>query len=381
LKVGIIGANGFIGTRLTEQLYLTRFAEVRAIVRSYTALAGLSRLKIDYRIADGFDSKALLEAFVDCEVVVHCIAGNSETILGTIEPVYSAAQKAGVQRLIYLSSAMVHGQMPAPGTNEESHLDPRQMLPFNNAKVRAEKLLLKLRKKGRVEIVILRPGIVFGPRSTWIIKFISDLLKGDAFLINDGKGICNSIYIDNLIHAIKLAISEEDIDQNTFLLKDAEQITWADLYRPLTEYFGYDFQRITNIQPPFYITEGKDLLYRIKNTKLIKSVSSPVPKNYLISNPDASLSIEHDKKKSSQWRIPAEGNPTIDLERLLLYQCDYALPWKKAYKYLNYEPVFSFIDAMQRTIAWMEFAGYESKKKPKLFQNTHTPGIRIVNDE
>lgn len=202
MKVGIIGANGFIGTRLTEQFHLTRFAEVRAIVRSYTSLAGLSRFKLDYKIADALDYKSLTEAFTGCEVVVHCIAGDPDTILGSIQPVYSAAKNAGVQRLIYLSSAMVHGQMPAPGTDEESPLDPRQILPYNNAKVRAEKLLFKLRKKGKVEIIILRPGIVFGPRSAWITKFISDLLNGDAFLINYGKGICNSIYIDNLIHAI-----------------------------------------------------------------------------------------------------------------------------------------------------------------------------------
>ena len=76
-------------------------------------------------------------------------------------------------------------------------------------KVRAEWKLRKLRQQGNVELVILRPGIVFGPRSQWTAGFADDLLKNEAYLVDGGHGICNSIYVDNLVHAIHLALTAD----------------------------------------------------------------------------------------------------------------------------------------------------------------------------
>jgi nucleoside-diphosphate-sugar epimerase len=53
--------------------------------------------------------------------------------LGTLAPAYRAAQGAGVQRFIYLSTAAVHGQAPGPGTDETSPIRGGQLLPYNDA--------------------------------------------------------------------------------------------------------------------------------------------------------------------------------------------------------------------------------------------------------
>ena len=189
IKVAVVGANGFIGTRIVEMFTLNCFAEVRPVVQNYSSLARASRFNLDSRVADAFDQKALEAAFQGCDVVVHAVAGDIKTVLGTLRPVYGAAQKAGVHRLVYLSSASVHGQAPQPGTDEDSVLSDRQVLPYNNAKVRAERALSQLRSQGDVEIVILRPGIVFGPRSSWVSNFADHLLSGNAALLNRGQGI------------------------------------------------------------------------------------------------------------------------------------------------------------------------------------------------
>src|SRR5258705_363109 len=70
---------------------------------------------------------------------------------------------------------------------------------------RAERTLLALRADSSVELVMLRPGIVYGPRSRWTAGWADDLLAGRAYLIGDGAGICNAIYVDTLVHAIRLA--------------------------------------------------------------------------------------------------------------------------------------------------------------------------------
>ena len=163
MRVALVGANGFIGGRAVEMFHLNGLAEVRPVVRTVASLARLARFDLEGCVADAFDQTALRHAFAGCTVVVHAVAGDPGVILGTLAPVYRAAQAAGVRRLVYLSTASVHGQAPAPGTNEASSLSEDQPLAYNKAKVQAERELLKLRAQGAVEVVLLRPGIVWGP--------------------------------------------------------------------------------------------------------------------------------------------------------------------------------------------------------------------------
>jgi len=129
-------------------------------VRRVNALAGLSRFDLDGRIADARDADSMERALDGCETVVHCVAGDAATIERTVGPVYQAARRARVRRIVYLSSGSVHGQAPVAGTDEDTRLRDDQPIMYNNAKVRAERELLRLRKRGPVEVVILRPGIV-----------------------------------------------------------------------------------------------------------------------------------------------------------------------------------------------------------------------------
>lgn len=97
---------------------------------------------------------------------------------------------------------------------------------------------------------MLRPGIVFGPRSMWVTRVADELLSGTAYLVNEGNGICNSIYVDNLIHAIRLAMTATNVDGQAFLVGDREQVTWSDFYRPIAEALGIDFAQISHVASP-----------------------------------------------------------------------------------------------------------------------------------
>ncbi|MGL5080092.1 MAG: NAD-dependent epimerase/dehydratase family protein, partial [Microcoleaceae cyanobacterium] len=229
LKVGIIGASGLIGSRVTEVFALDKIAEVQPIVRDTSSLSHLLNLNLKSSVADALDSAALQKALTGCDLVIHCVAGSPWFIQQSAVAAYKAAENAKVQRFVYLSTASVHGQAPKPNTDETSSVGDRQFLAYNNAKVRAERELLRLRTQGSTEIVILRPGIVVGPGSSWVVGFANSLRLGTAYLVNSGKGICNSIYIDNLVHAVHLAMIAPNADRQAFLVGDAETVTWADL--------------------------------------------------------------------------------------------------------------------------------------------------------
>lgn len=363
LNVAILGANGFIGSRAVEMLHLGGLAEVRPIVRSLSRLARLSRFNLDCRVADAFDPFALRAAFEGCDVVVHAIAGDRKTIVESLAPTYQAAQAAGVRRLVYLSTASVHGQSPSPGTDETSPLDNQQPIEYNNSKVEAERQLRELRQTGSVEIVILRPGIVFGPRSFWISRFAADLLADNAYLVEGGRGICNSIYVDNLVHAIYLAMTTPDVDGEAFIVGDRETITWADFYQPVATALGRDLTQVHHVtyHPP--VPTRKDQVKAILSTPPCQAIWLLVPpklrKTLVMSFYRLWLSPP---PRPSPWEFPLPGQPTAlptaTLEMALLHQCQYKLPDHKARKMLGYEPIVPFSEACHRSIAWLAFAGY-----------------------
>jgi nucleoside-diphosphate-sugar epimerase len=356
LKLAIVGANGFIGSRAVELFHLRGLAEVRPIVRSLNSLARLSRFDLDCRVADARDQSALRAALEGCDGVIHSVSGDPAMILGSLAPVYLAAQQAGVKRFVYLSSASVHGQAPLPGTDESSPLNDRQPIAYNTAKVRAERRLLRLRETGAVELIILRPGIVVGPRSYWITSFASGLPCGSAYLVNHGRGICNSIYVDNLIHAIYLAATVPQANGHAFLVGDDETISWAELYRPIADALGFDLSQVCNLEYVKPRLSWRSLLHRIQSSAAARRI---VPRRL---RQVMRALLAREGPPASPWAYSGESAgrviPAATLEMALLQRCAYKLPHAKAKRLLGYEPIVPFAEACRRTIDWLEFSGY-----------------------
>lgn len=351
-KVAVLGANGLIGNRTVEMFHLANLGEVRPVVRRLAGLALLARFSLDCRVADAFDQAALKSAFAGCEVVVHAVAGDRNGILGTLAPTYRAAQAAGVRRLVYVSSASVHGQAPPPGTDETSPLHQRHPIPYNNARVEAERRLRQLRRHGSVEVVILRPGIVVGPRSSWITNFANALWTGPAYLVQRGQGICNSIYIDNLVHALYLAMTAPHTDGEAFLVGDRERVTWADLYQPLAQALGFDLMQVPEASVPDLVPNWQE-----RTRAPVQACLARLP-GVLRSLAAAAWRRWHAVPPASPWALPRSSPPLATREMALLYQCQYKLPYSKATRLLGYEPPVAFPQACRRTLAWLAFAGY-----------------------
>src|SRR5262249_9450974 len=146
-----------------------------------------------------------------------------------------------------LSTSAVHGQAPMQGTDERSPLSLDQPFPYNIAKIRAEQRLQALRQSGTVEVVMLRPGIVYGPRSRWIAGFADQLLAGRAQLFDRGEGICNAIYVDNGVHAIGRAIAANVPPAEAFLINDAGRVTWRNLFDPVATALGFDLDTLPQL--------------------------------------------------------------------------------------------------------------------------------------
>lgn len=323
--VAVIGASGFIGNRIIEMLHLSGRLTVRAVARRAEGLAMASGLGVEGRVADGFDTAALTEALQGCDLVVHALAGDRHTIVGTVAPVYEAAERAGCRRIVYLSSAVVHGQAPAADTDERSPLSLEQPIAYNVSKILAEAELLKLRRSGSVEAVIVRPGIVYGPRSQWITGIADAVLASEAYLIDGGSGLCNAIYVDNVVAAILRCFDVAEADGEAFLIGEDETPTWHELYEKIASALGRSMAGIPSLT---FEQHAPTLLERLRQSRPVKAIIGP------------------------------KTGPSPTLEMALLHTSRHVPSWQKARAILGYAPVVSADEAWRRTIAWMAEAGY-----------------------
>ena len=360
MKWAVLGASGFVGSRFVEKMHLTGEASVRPIVRSFSSLARLARFELDWRVTDLADVPKLTKALQGCEVLLHSIVADQSVILGTMAPVYEAAHRAGIRRIVYLSSSAVHGLAPDPSTTEDTPLSDRQPFAYNNAKVKAEKLWTKMRPTGKVEVVGLRPSIVFGPRSRWCSNLVSEGLTDTAYLLGEGNGICNTIYIDNLLQAIVLAAQAPHVDGHYFLVRDRETITWKDFYEPILKACGAHIGNVRQVEAPEFHRTWQDRLARLRSSSLLR-ITKPLAPPVAIRMGKAALEALSPPSTPSPWPSAGKPGPQVTAEMAALQQCTWRMPCAKAEKLLGYQSKISFSEGMDRSIGWLKFAGYPVK--------------------
>jgi nucleoside-diphosphate-sugar epimerase len=351
VKIGVVGASGFVGNRAVEMLHEAGM-EVCPIVRHAESLDRFTKTGLAGQVANAFDQAALETAFQGCEFVIHSVLGSPGLIRGSVAPAYRAAQRAGVRRLIYLSSMIVHTSAPAPGTTEATPpIEHQPGFPTHIAKIDAERKLLKLRQNGSVEVAIFRPGIVFGPRSRWVGDLAKQLVQGTAYLINDGRGVCNTVYVDNLIHAMRLAMIAKNVDAEAFFVGDRESVTWFDFYRPFSTALGIDLQQIPRLSPPeFHHSHKQQFISAIRESEMLQ-------KGLALVSGDLKQTLKQILPKRNQSSEFAEKStkPELTVTEMMsiLQQSEYKLPFTKAEKLLGYEPIVSFEEGCQRSIEWL----------------------------
>jgi nucleoside-diphosphate-sugar epimerase len=316
----------------------------------------LSRFDLEWKLADATNGEQLSKALAGCECVVHSVVGDPRVIEASAAALVPAAARAGVRRVVHLSSASVHGQNPSPGSNEDSPLGDHQELEYNNAKVRAERILLRSAQQHRVELVILRPSIVFGPRDRWITTLVHEMEAGTAWLINEGRGICNTIFIDNLVHAISRSLTAPaSVAGQCFLVGDAETMTWRDLYQRTAGALGIDSSSIHQIESP--AVPRRTWLDRVEGIRIRPRVQKMIARipGKLKDAAKGALRGVTPVPTPNPWQFPPEKAPNPTREMILLQQCSYKLPDDKARRLLEYEPIVSFDEGLHRTLEWISW--------------------------
>jgi nucleoside-diphosphate-sugar epimerase len=359
-RVAVLGASGFVGSRLVEVFHLNSLAQVVPVVRRVGAMARPSRFDLDTRLADVRHLESLSAALSGCRSVVDCTVGMPADIEAGARVLMPAAKAAGVQRVVYLSTASVHGQNPAEGSDEKTPLSDQQEIAYNNAKVHAERRLFADAQRLGIELFVLRPSIVFGPRDRWISALVKDLEQGVAWLIEDGQGICNTIYVDNLVEAIRLCLkASSQAAGQVYLVGDKETISWHGLYESTARGLGVEFATVSQISTP---TATERTLWDVLNAirvhpatqRLIAAIPSKVKGAV-----KGAIAGFRPRPAFNPWKV-ASNQVMIQPSRemVLLQQCRYHFPQTRAADSLGYKPVVTFEEGLRRTLAWLKCTSY-----------------------
>ena len=358
MKIAVVGAGGFVGTRLIEHFHLAKDGpvSVTAVVRRPEGLALPARFAIETYIADPLDVDTMARAFSGCTAVIHCSMGDITLIERMPVALCMAAAAAGVRRTIYLSSAAVHGPNPPSDTNEKSPLNASTATDMDAARIRAEQKFFAECTRHSLVGFALRPGVIYGPRSRFIAELAADLVDGRAWLYEGGRGICNGIYVDNLVSAITCCLHATDDAAGPYLVGDPEPVTWEHFYRSAAVQLDVPWGSIHALsQLPDFKPSLQDRAGRAAAHPFVQRLLPLVPHG-LKRSAKAAIAAASPEPRREPWSIPGGPEPRITREMAVLQQCTWKLSHAHAEQNLDYHPTVAFAEALERSLAWWRFA-------------------------
>jgi nucleoside-diphosphate-sugar epimerase len=245
-RVLLTGGTGFIGSRLVEKLVLEHRASVRVLVRDFRHAVRIARFSLDMVAGDIRDARTLLRAMEGCDIVIHCAFGNDglpkqqrAITVGGTEAVAKAAVTAKVRRLVHLSTISVYG-FPGDGDLDESAPCRWTGDPYADSKIAAEQTVFRYHRVQGLPVVVIQPTIVYGPYSRpWTLRPLRQLKETRAVLIDGGSGLCNAVYVDDVVDAILLSTESEEAIGEAFLVSGEGPVTWLEFYNAYERMLGF----------------------------------------------------------------------------------------------------------------------------------------------
>ena len=243
-RILVTGAAGFIGRALCVGL-----------VERGHAVLGLSRRPAEP--IPGVELRPIGDIGPDDRLVgasrpvstSSCISPTARTVRGGTQQIIDEAEaarvlahsaaKAGVRRLIHMSSVRAMGEATLPGAPFRATDPPRPRDPYGRGKLAIERALLAAARESGIEIVILRPPLVYGPGVKANFRALMRLVASGLPLPFAGIDNRRSlIFIDNLVDLVGRACLHPGAAGRVLLARDAADLSTPELIRLLAAGLG-----------------------------------------------------------------------------------------------------------------------------------------------
>jgi len=252
MKICITGASGFIGSAIVESLKSSGITPL-LLARNRPSVAGdLETEEIDLESLSSFDSRVLngYDALIHTAARAHIMKDEALDPLveyrrincDAVLELAKLAAGAGVGRFVFLSSIKVNGELTKPGKSfvADSYYTPDD--PYGLSKYEAEKGLLEIAKNSDMEVVIIRPPLVYGPGVKGnFASMISWIKKGILLPFGAIHNKRSLVALDNLVDFIILCARRDKSPKaanEVFLISDGKDVSTSELLRRVAESYG-----------------------------------------------------------------------------------------------------------------------------------------------
>lgn len=277
MKILITGANGFVGSRLCQ------CAKSHGFNVSPVSRMNIPEAFVVGNIGPDTDWKT---AFKNVDTIVHLAARvhvmedaakdpltefRRTNVDGTLNLAKQAAQ-AGVKRFVFLSSIKVNGETTRPGqlfTNQDKP-DPRD--PYALSKHEAEEALRQVEKDTGLEVIIIRPPLIYGPGvKANFLRLIQAVRKGVFLPLGKVNNKRSLVALDNLVDLALTCVDHPAAAGQTFLVSDGEDLSTPGLIRKIARAMGKK-ARLLPVPLSFLRMAGGILGKRAEVERLVSSL-------------------------------------------------------------------------------------------------------------
>jgi nucleoside-diphosphate-sugar epimerase len=249
-KILITGATGFLGRALVKTLSADRHFKLTAVSRA--PIPDLPGTVFPYVLGD-INATTDWNVGLDVDVVVHAAARVHVMNEHALDPLASfreintagtlnlarQAAKAGAKRFIFISSVKVNGEATETGQPFLADDICAPSDPYSISKYEAEQGLIELSVSTGMEIVIIRPVLVYGPDVKANFYQLMRILQRGVPLplggINNSRSL---VSLDNLIDLIRVCIGHPAAANQVFLVSDGEDVSTTELARRILKFSG-----------------------------------------------------------------------------------------------------------------------------------------------
>lgn len=245
----VTGAGGFVGRPLCKELF-QRGYQVRAAMRTHGQLsAGGETVIVGTIDAETKWDHALrgVDTVIHLAARVHVMKDKAAdplteflkvNLYGTANLAQQAA-RAGVKRLVFVSSVKVNGEQTTEAQPFAESDEPDPQDPYAVSKLQAEQVLKSIAQDTGLEVVIVRLPLVYGPGVKGnFLRLLAAIDKGIPLPLAGTHNLRSLVYAGNLVDALIACATHPAAAGQTYLVRDGEDISTAMLVEKIARALG-----------------------------------------------------------------------------------------------------------------------------------------------
>lgn len=288
MKVLVTGAAGFLGANVVERLLAHGYTDIRCHLRDQVKTARLQAFaasipdaQVEFVYGNLRSPAVCAQAVAGVSLVIHLVAGMkgaaadlfADSVVGSRVLLNALEARTDISlqqtRVVLVSSFGVYGVAALPRgarVDESTPLEPHPELrdTYSHSKLRQEQLFWEYQQKDGFELVVLRPGVIYGPGGGAFSNRVG-LQIGPVYFHLGGNNPLPLSYVVNCAEAIVVAAGHPAAAGQVYNVHDDQLPTAARYLREYTR----QVKKIRSLRVPYFVTQlGTRMLERYHRRSL-----------------------------------------------------------------------------------------------------------------